>query len=194
MAPMLKLRPKHMKGDLQVRFRENAGVKLPLRDSTVCKATGQIATMGLIYKLSMLTLGTLVVGCAIMPPRRQYIANVKRQTVPNELLKGEWALETFDDKAPDCDVTIRFLDKGQFTFNFKDDLYAGDNLWYLVKDSVIEFHTRPLEKLAWTEDNCEMNPSVFALYLMGDKKVTVIKDKMSFDAFDKKRFVFRKKV
>lgn len=88
---------------------------------------------------------------------------------------------------------MTFLDKGQFIFKFKDEVYKGENLWYIVKDSsVIEFHTRPLEKMAWTKDECQMNPSVFSLYLAGNKKLTITGSKLSFVTFDKRRFVFIK--
>ena len=148
--------------------------------------------MGRIDKTILAALGIVMVGCSLMPPRRQYMKTVKRQTIPKEILNTEWTLESFDDKAPDCSLSMKFLERGQFTFRFKDQLYAGDNLWYLVKDSVIEFQMRPLEKIAWTTDNCAMNPSVFALYLMGDQKVVIENDRLTFDTFDKKKFIFKK--
>src|SRR5262245_23457759 len=126
--------------------------------------------MKLTTRLSLVILPVLMLSCSLMPPRRQYMSEVKHQNIPREILNSEWALETFDSQAPDCGLTMKFLEKGQFTFTFKGQLYAGDNLWYVVKDSVIEFQTRPLEKIAWTTDDCKMNPSIFALYLLGDKK------------------------
>jgi hypothetical protein len=142
-----------------------------------------------VKKLKLLAIVILVIGCAVMPPKRQYIKHVKRQVVPKEILNSKWVLETFDGQAPDCVLTMTFLEKGQLTFTFKDRLYNGDELWYLAKDSVIEFHTTPLEKMAWTFDNCKMNPSVFARYLMGDKKVQIADNNLTFD---KKKFVFTK--
>jgi len=148
--------------------------------------------MRLIEKLLIFTFVIMVTGCGLMPPRRQYIKLIRKQAAPKEILNSEWSLESFDNKAPDCSLSLKFLDKGQLTFKFKDHEYRGDFLWYLVKDSLIEFHTRPLEKFAWTSDKCEMNPSAFALYLHGDKKVIIADNKLRFDTFDKKRFVFRK--
>ena len=148
--------------------------------------------MRLIIKIRLLALGILIVACSIMPPRRQYIKEVKRQVVPKEILNSEWALETFDNKIPDCNLTMKFLGRGQFEITFKGKVYNGDNLWYLVKGSVIEFHTRPLEKFAWTNNNCEMNPPYFALLIQGSKKMHVTKDKMTIVTSDKKEFVFKK--
>lgn len=146
----------------------------------------------MIHKLKILAFGILMAGCAIMPPRRQYISAANRQTIPDEILNTEWTLESFEAKIPDCGLSMKFLDKGRFTIKFGDQVLAGDNLWYLMKDGVIEFHTTPLEKIAWTGDNCEMNPSVFALYLMGDKKVTIVNNTLTFDTFDKRGFEFKK--
>ena len=145
-----------------------------------------------IHKLTVVTLMVMLSDCSLMPPRRQYISDLKQQSIPQELLDCEWRLVSFDNKPPDCTLTLKFLARGQFTFTFKNEIYAGDNLWYVVKGSVIEFHTRPLEKFAWTSDDCEMNPSIFALYLMGDKNVVLYDDKLTFAAFHNKHFVFQK--
>ena len=93
---------------------------------------------------------------------------------------------------PDCEITIGFLDKGQLVFKFKDELYDGDYLWYIANGSTIDFHTRPLEKLAWTIDNCEMNPSVFALYIQGQKKLDIHEGELVFMTFDNKELKFKK--
>jgi hypothetical protein len=122
----------------------------------------------------------VMVSCSLMPPRRQYLKEVKHQTIPKEILNTTWALESFDNKAPDCPITMTFLERGQFTFQFKGELYEGDNLYYLVKDGRIEFHTRPLEKIVWTLDECEMNPNKFALYIQGPKKVNIENDRLKF--------------
>src|SRR5690349_4845192 len=83
----------------------------------------------------------IFVSCAIMPPKRQYIKQAKQQIAPKEILNSEWTLETYDNKSPDCQLTMKFLDRGQFTIRFKDKVYDGDNLCYVLTDSVIEFHT-----------------------------------------------------
>ena len=134
----------------------------------------------------------IMVSCGTTPPRRQYVKEAKQQVTPKEILNSEWTLESYDNKSPDCQLSMKFLDRGQFTIRFKDKLYDGDNLWYVLKDSVIEFHTRPMEKIAWTSDDCEMNPSVFALLLMGDKIVEFEDNKMSLDGTGEKRLVFKK--
>ena len=89
-------------------------------------------------------------------------------------------------------MIIGFLDRGKLVFKFKGDLYDGDYLWYIVKDSTITFHTRPLEKLAWTTDNCEMNPSSFALYIQGEKPLDIQEEQLVFMAFDNKELRFKK--
>ena len=104
-------------------------------------------TLGLI---SILLLTVLLLDCGLMPPRRQYIKEAKRQIIPGELLNTRWTLESWDNKVPDCKLTMDFYEKGRFTFKWNDLDFAGDNLWYLVKDSRITFHTRPIEKIVWT--------------------------------------------
>ena len=85
-----------------------------------------------------------------------------------------------------------FLDKGQLVFKFKGEMYDGDYLWYIVTGSKINFHTRPLEKLAWTADNCEMNPSTFAMYIQGDKALNIHDGQLVFMTFDNKELKFKK--
>jgi hypothetical protein len=126
-----------------------------------------------------------------MPPRRQYIREVKRQAVPTEILNTTWVLESFDHNPPDCGITLNFLPKGQLTFKFKDDLYEGDYLWYFASEDSISFHTRPLEKFAWTSDNCEMNPPHFAMYLESSKLIKRTPDRLFFLYIDKE-LVFTK--
>ena len=145
--------------------------------------------MGRILSLILLT---TIISCSLLPPRRQYIKTVKQQRIPIEILSTSWTLESFGNKVPDCSITMTFLEKGQLTLGFKNELFQGDNLWYIVKDSTIEFHTRPLEKLAWTSDNCEMNPSIFALYIHGSKTIKIESSKLTFIAFDNSEFVFSK--
>ena len=85
-----------------------------------------------------------------------------------------------------------FLDNRQLVFKFKGELYDGYYLWYIVTASKINFHTRPLEKLAWTTDNCEMNPSTFALYIQGDKPLNIHDGQLVFMTFDNKELKFKK--
>jgi len=144
-------------------------------------------------RILILILLTTIISCSLLPPRRQYIKEAKRQRIPIEIVNTTWSLESFGNKAPDCSIQMTFLEKGQLTFRFKNELFQGDNLWYIVKeDSTIEFHTRPLEKLTWTSDNCEMNPSIFALYIEGDKKVKIESSKLTFVTLDNQEFVFSK--
>lgn len=124
-----------------------------------------------------LFIGLLVTACSLMPPRRQYIKEVKHQIVPEGILNSEWVLETFDNHTSDCNLTIAFLEKGQFTFKVKDELFTGDYLWYQVKDSTIEFHTRPIEKIFWRGFNCEIDPDNFARYLSGEKRIAIEADR-----------------
>ena len=135
---------------------------------------------------------TILYSCSLLGPKRQRIKEVGRQTIPKELLNTYWTLETFDNKTPDCEIIMGFLDKGQLVFKFKGELYDGDYLWYIVTDSKINFHTRPLEKLAWTTDNCEMNPSTFALYIQGDKPLNIHDGQLVFMTFDNKELKFKK--
>src|SRR4051794_1861874 len=119
-----------------------------------------------------------LISCAVMPPRRQYISELKKQVVPKEIFDTKWVLESYDHHPPDCSITISFLPKGQFVFYFKNKMYDSDGFWYMMKGSdTIDFHLHPLEKIAWTSDNCEMNPSHFAMYLEGDKKINVVNDR-----------------
>jgi hypothetical protein len=160
--------------------------------SVVCKATGQ-GIMRHVLQLILLTIGTtLLLSCSIIEPKRQRIKEVGRQSIPKDLLNTYWTLESFDNKTPDCEITIGFLDKGQLVFRFKDNLYDGDYLWYIVKDSIITFHTRPLEKLAWTADNCEINPATFALYIQGDKPLYIKNGQFIIATFDNQEMRFRK--
>jgi hypothetical protein len=87
--------------------------------------SGQIGLMRLTNKLGILTIGTLVIACSLMPPRRQYIKEVKRQVIPKELLNSQWTLETINNKNPDCSLTMRFLDQGELTFTIQGQLFEG---------------------------------------------------------------------
>lgn len=127
-----------------------------------------------------------------MPPRRQYLSDVKKQVIPANILNSAWTLESIEGQSPNCPITMKLLERGELQLIFKGEVYAGDNLWYMVKDSVIEFHTRPMEKLAWVDDNCEMNPSTFALYLSGEKRVDINDTMLSFFSFDKRKFSFKR--
>jgi hypothetical protein len=139
-------------------------------------------------------IGAGILSCSVLPPRRQYISEIKKQHIPVTLLNTTWDLVSFNQQIPDCSISFSFLEKGQLTIGFKGELYRGDNLWYLCKDSsTIAFHTRPVEKFVWTQDTCGMNPYRFAFYIQGDKKITFTNDKMSFKTFDDKEFIFKKR-
>jgi hypothetical protein len=154
--------------------------------------SGQIGLMRLTNKLGILTIGTLVIACSLMPPRRQYIKEVKRQVIPKELLNCQWTLETIDNKKPDCSLTMKFLDKGELTFTIQGRLFEGDYLWYIVKDSIIKFHAIPLDKFAFTEFNCEPKPDTFAQYLLGVNKVLIRDKRMTLLTYGKEELIFKK--
>lgn len=144
-------------------------------------------------QIIFLTTGLIILySCSLLEPKRQRIKEVGRQSIPSEILNTYWALATFDSQKPDCEIIIGFLDKGQLIFKFKGELYDGDYLWYIVKDSMINFHTRPLEKLAWTSDNCEMNPSTFAMYIQGDKPFYMEDGQLIFKTFDNRELKFKR--
>ena len=145
-------------------------------------------TIGLI---SILLTTTILVACGLMPPRRQYLKETKRQIIPKELLNTHWTLESWDGKAPDCKLTMNFYSKGRFTFKWNDLDFAGDNLWYIVKDSAITFQTRPIEKIVWTAEKHELEPDNFALGLRGIKTYRVNNDKLILTSTDK-TFIFKK--
>ncbi|MBI3219252.1 MAG: hypothetical protein HYZ44_07050 [Bacteroidetes bacterium] len=137
-------------------------------------------------------IGILVVGCAILSPKQP--KESKKQIVPKELLDSQWTLETFQGEAPDCNVMIHFLGKGQLTFTIQDEMFKGDYLYYIVKDSVIKFHTLPVDKLAWPTFPCEPKPDSFARSLsIGDKKFRVIGNQLFLLANDRIEFVFKKR-
>lgn len=149
--------------------------------------------MRLIQQIILLTAGlTILSSCSLLEPKRQRIKGVTQQLIPREILNTYWALETFGNQKPDCEIVIGFLERGQLIFKFKDELYDGDYLWYLVKNSTINFHTRPLEKLAWTTDDCVMNPSTFAMYIQGDKPLNIQDGQLVFMTFDNKELRFKK--
>lgn len=146
-----------------------------------------------LKQIILLTTGFITLySCVLLEPKRQRIKEVGLQSIPSEILNTYWTLETYDNQKPDCEIIVGFLDKGQLVFKFKGELYDGDYLWYFVKDSVINFHTRPLEKLAWTSDNCEMNPSTFATYIQGDKPFHIQNGKLVFKTFDNRELKFTK--
>ena len=124
----------------------------------------------------------LTAQCSILPPRRQYIKEAKHQKIPAELLNTSWTLEKFDSSAPDCPITMHLLERGKLTIEFKAETYDGDHLWYIVNGPVIEFHTHPMEKLAWTSDGCEMNPFHFAMYLDGDQTIKLENNTLSLSS------------
>jgi len=141
--------------------------------------------------LLILLFTVLLSDCGLIPPGRQYIKEAKRQIAPGELLNTQWTLESFDNKVPDCKLTMEFYDKGRFAFKWNDLDFAGDNLWYLVKDSTITFHTRPIEKIVWTTEKHELEPDNFALDLSGIKNYKVDNNKLTLTS-KYRIFVFRK--
>lgn len=108
----------------------------------------------------------MLCGCTLIQgPRRQRVKEVRDQQIPETLLNTYWDVVSVDGQQPDCGVSIGLLDKGQLTIVYKDEVYDGNYLWYVVRDADIYFHTRPLYKPAWTSDDCKMNPFVLSLYL-----------------------------
>ncbi len=155
------------------------------------KATKKVMSNFIKSILLIATIFTLL-GCSLFEPKRNRIKEVKLQRIPNEFLNTYWVLETLDNKEPDCKIVIGFLEKGQLVFKFKDENYEGDFMWYIFKNSIIEFHTRPLEKLAWTKDNCKINPSSFSLYIQGERKYKLENNYLVFESFDSKELKFTK--
>ena len=158
----------------------------------------------LTKNLALLTIGTLMIACSLTQPRRK----LNRQVIPKELLNSQWTLETYykvnsdgltiqsHDKADsDCSVTIQFLEKGQLTFTIQGHQFKGYNLWYLVKDSIIEFHPGIIEKFAWPSYNCDPKPDTFARDLLSMDKVLIHDKKMTLlphSKKDKRKLVFKK--
>lgn len=126
----------------------------------------------------VIIVATTLCGCGLMPPRRQYIKEAKRQTTPQELLNTHWLLESRNGNKPDCELTMDFFAKGRFTFKWNELNFSGDNLWYIVKDSSITFHTRPIEKIVWTHEQHELEPDNFALDLLRVNTYSVDGDKL----------------
>jgi hypothetical protein len=147
--------------------------------------------MRTLVQLGILLLIVLLLGCGLMPPRRQYIKETKRQIIPGELLNTHWILESWNNKLPDCKLTMDFYDKGRFTFKMNDLNFEGDNLWYIVKDSTITFQTRPIEKIVWTTEKYELEPDNFAMDLSGIKNYKVENGKLTLTSTDR-TFIFRK--
>ncbi|GHM99698.1 hypothetical protein WSM22_11880 [Cytophagales bacterium WSM2-2] len=133
-----------------------------------------------------------------MPPRRQYIKEAKRQIIPKEILNTEWFLETYYEpfekksKPSDCNLTIRFLEKGRFTFTSKGHLFQGDNLWYIVRGSAIEVHTRPIDKFAWSF-NCDPEPDHFSRMVSWSiKTFKIVDNKLILSSNNGTELVFKK--
>ena len=147
--------------------------------------------MKVIGLICISLLSFLLVDCGLMPPRRQYIKEAKRQAIPKDLLNTHWTLESWDNKAPDCKLTMDFYEKGRFTFKWNDLDFTGDNLWYIVRDSTITFQTRPIEKIVWTKERYELEPDNFALDLRGIKNYKVDNDRLILTSTDK-TFIFKR--
>jgi hypothetical protein len=129
-----------------------------------------------------------------MPPRRQYDKESKRQIIPRELLNSQWTLETFENKKSDCNLLMNFYDQGRFTFTLQGHLFEGDYLYYVVKDSIIQFHTRPVDKFAWPTFDCELKPDNLARHLSWrDKRFKIVDDKLFLGNIDRMDFfVFKR--
>jgi hypothetical protein len=134
---------------------------------------------------------TILVACGLMPPRRQYSKETKRQTIPRELLNTHWTLESCNNKTPDCKLTIDFYEKGRLTFKWNNLDFTGDNLWYTVKDSTINFQTRPIEKIVWTTEKHELEPNNFAMDLSRIKNYKVDNDRLILTSTER-TFIFKK--
>ena len=157
----------------------------------LCASQWTIRSMKTIGQSGILLLTVLLLGCGLLPPRRQYSKEARRQVIPEELLNTHWTLESWDNKVPDCKLTMSFYEKGRFTFKWNDLDFAGDNLWYIVKDGTITFQTRPIEKIVWTTDQYELKPDNFALGLSGIKDYKVDNDKLMLTSTDKS-FIFKR--
>ncbi len=126
-----------------------------------------------------------------MPPRRQYNKEASQQRIPAELINSQWVLETSTNDKPSCSVVMNFYDKGRFTFTLDGQVFQGDHLYYVVRDSTIQFHTRPLDKLAWPEFNCQPKPDYFARQLsVAVNKFKITGNKLFLMANDSAYFVF----
>jgi hypothetical protein len=137
----------------------------------------------------------ITTGCALIPPRRQYIRDVRNQKIPDAILNTTWALVSSNHGVPDCTMTLTFLEKGKLVFVFKNDTLSGDELWYLVKDaSIMEFHLHPTEKIVSTTEvsGCRINPSSVALDLEHDRKFTLVNDILTILTSQDGEFVFRR--
>jgi hypothetical protein len=145
-------------------------------------------TIGLF---SILLTAVILVACGLLPPKRQYIKEIKRQTIPKELLNTHWRLASWDNKTPDCILTIDFYEKGRFTFKWNEIDFTGYNLWYIIKDSTITFQTRPIEKIVWTTEKHELEPDNFALYLRLMKNYKVDNDRLILTSTDR-TFIFKR--
>ncbi|MCE2734048.1 MAG: hypothetical protein ACK57K_11980 [Chryseotalea sp.] len=141
--------------------------------------------------VSILLSTCILIACGLMPPRRQYIRETKQQIIPAQLLNTNWTLELWDGKTPDSNVTMDFYSKGRFTFKWNELDFVGDNLWYIVKDSSITFHTRPIEKIVWTKEKYKLEPNNFALDLMGIKNYKIENGKLILTSTNK-ILVFKK--
>lgn len=84
-----------------------------------------------------------------------------------------------------------FYAKGRFTFKWNNLEFTVDNLWYIVKDSLITFQTGPIEKIVWTTEKFELEPDNFAMDLRGIKNYKVDNDKLILTSTER-TFIFRK--
>ena len=150
-----------------------------------------IKDMRTLVLLGILAVTLLLQQCGLMPPRRQYVKEANRQIVPADLLNTHWTLESWDNKVPDCRLTMDFYEKGRFTFKWNDLDFAGDNLWYIVNGSQITFQTRPIEKIVWTTEKYELEPDNFALDLSGIKNYKVEDDKLILTS-TKRTYIFKR--
>lgn len=144
-----------------------------------------------LESLSIVLMATIVVSCAMMPPRRQYVRETKHQIIPKELLNTHWTLESRNNTKPDCKLTMAFYDKGRFTFSWNELDFQGDNLWYIVSGSTITFQTRPIEKIVWTEEKHELEPDNFAMELSDVRTYKVENDRLVLTSTNE-IYVFRK--
>lgn len=110
---------------------------------------------------------------------------VKRQVIPTDLLNTRWKLERWNGQAPDCTLTMNFYPKGRFAFTWNNMNFAGDHLWYMVKDSTITFQTGPMEKIVWTTEQSELKPDNFALHLKAIKNYRIDSGRLMLKATDK---------
>ena len=113
---MLKLRRKHMKGDFHVRFRENAGVKLPCV-TRLCKP--RLANISVYLRVDFTTL--------IKERYAAFVDLCRSHKVDKIYAFGSSITDHFDPKTSDIDVVVKLdiddpADRGEALLSLWDKL------------------------------------------------------------------------